>query len=168
MRRSVRAGFAVTALLVLGWAGWSCTRASGKEPNAHEAERLMTLGRMRGGRLIAGTLVEARLEDSLWLAGSHPGDVLTASVTADVGGRRGEVVIPAGSQVRLRVGELGPRRMTLWVTDLTVQGRAYVMHARVDSPPQTVRRRRSGQDVVVTRGTRVVFPLDRPLTVAAR
>ena len=136
----------------------ACSPVSGHEPVVVR----------RGGRLVAGSLVEVRLDDSISLRHNKPGDALRGAVTDNVVGPRGAVVIPQGSTVKLRITELGPHRIILWATELTFENRRYVVHGRVDAPPAVVRRQHAGRDMVVPRGTRMVFPLDRALTVATR
>ena len=152
----------VTTALVAG-----CSRASGNEPRS-DGRDAKAISAHALARLVPGTLVEVRLDDSISLRHNRAGDAVRASVTENVTAPHGGVVIPAGSSVRLRITALEAKRIILWVTELKMQGRQYVVHGRVDSPPATVRRQSAKPDVVVLRGTRMVFPLDRALTVATR
>jgi hypothetical protein len=157
---------AAVVLIVLAT---GCTRASGNEARGAERDAPRPISERTLARLAPGTLVEVRLEDSISLGHNHPGEAVRATVTADVHAPYGGgVVIPSGSSVRLRITALEPKQIILWVTELTMRGRQYVVHGRVDSPPVAVRRRSAKPDVVVLRGTRMVFPLDRALTVAMR
>jgi len=137
-------------------AGAACTRAAGTEkPVVASAVR----------SLEAGTLVEAQLTDSISAASSRRGGRVRATVTAGVTDSRGHVVIPGGSPVQLQIAALEPNgRITLRVTSLQVRGTVYVVRGQVDQPPHRV----GSRGVVVTPGTRFVFPLERPFTVAAR
>ena len=57
--------------------------------------------------LVAGTLVQARLRDSLASRGKNATEDLSASVTEDVMNAHGQIVIPAGSIVALRIAAYG-------------------------------------------------------------
>jgi len=160
---------AAVCIAVVQFAAAGCTRASGNE--ARRAERdpeREAISARALARLAPGTLVEVRLEDSISLRHNHAGEAVRATVTEDVSSPHGGIVIPSGSRVKLRITALEPQQVVLWVTELTMRGKQYVVHGRVDSPPATVRRQSAKPDVVVLRGTRVVFPLDRALTVATR
>ncbi len=125
----------------------------------------------------AGTLVEARLRDSLSSRGKNAAETLTATVSADVTNARGQVVIPAGSVVGLRISQYGvivnraDRTYPLNVTFVTVRGRMYPVSAKVESvtivgPAGTIYR--ASPDVVVMPGTLILFSLPQPLTVPSR
>jgi hypothetical protein len=144
-----------TPLVLLCTVAAACTRAAG-------TEKPMVSLTVRS--LEAGTLVEAQLNDMISSVSSRRGGKVSATVTSGVTDSRGHVVIPGGSPVQLQIAALEPRRVTLRVTSLEVRGTVYVVRGQVDQPPHRV----GSRGVVVTPGTRFVFPLERPFTVAAR
>jgi hypothetical protein len=146
---------------MLGLGLGACTAAAARET--------WTLG--------AGTLVEARLRDSLSSRGKNAAEALTATVAADVTNERGQVVIPVGSVVGLRIAQYGlvVRRTNnaypLDATSVTVGGRVYAVSGKVDpvtAPGMEAAVYRPNPDVVVMPGTLILFSLGQPLTVPAR
>jgi hypothetical protein len=143
--------------------------------------------------LSAGTLIQGTTQDSLFSRSNHVGETLTALVSGDVKDATGQVVIPAGSRVALRIARLAPApntalndgQLALEVTSLTVEDRLYPVSIRLESTPHglqghgvTVRdmNRVGGgtalhwvsRGLVVPRGTLILFVLAQPLTVATR
>ncbi len=127
--------------------------------------------------LSAGTLVEARLRDSLASRGKNAAETLTATVAADVTNERGQVVIPVGSIVGLRIAQYGlivkraNNKYPLDATSVTVGGRVYPVSGKVDpvtAPGMAAAVYRPNPVVVVMPGTLILFSLGRPLTVPAR
>jgi len=173
----------LTGLLVLGLL--ACTPAAANE-NASTTPRT----------LVAGTLIQATTQGALSSRRNRAGETLTALVSGDVEDARGQVVIPAGSRVALRIAQIDGT-IELDVTSLTVRDREYPVSSRVE-PPQllkghglatvvgavpgriistnstdrVVRGAPAMQwargDVVVARGTAILFVLPQPLTVAVR
>jgi hypothetical protein len=155
-------------LLVLGLV--ACSPAAANEqtsanlPLAHEARQLA---------LVAGTLIRATTLDALSSRRNTAGETLTALVSGDVEDAHGQVVIPAGSRVALRIAQSDPATTTkrrsdgtiaLDVTSLTIRGWEYPVRARVEP----TRPEFQGRDVVVPPGTAILFVLPQPLTVGTR
>lgn len=123
--------------------------------------------------LVAGTLLVARLQDSLAWRDKNSTETLKATVTADVVNGKGQVVIPAGSAVVLRVAQYGvilrraDQKYSLNVRSVTVRGRVYPLNVKVDPVTVTARREmfRVNREVIVRPGTLVRFSLPQPLTV---
>jgi hypothetical protein len=173
----------VTGLLVLGLL--ACSPAAANE-NAGTMHR--TLG--------AGTLIRATTQGVLSSRRNRAGEILTALVSGDVEDARGQVVIPAGSRVPLRIARLDGT-IALEVTSVTVRDQEYLVSSRVE-PPHLLQRHGTGivvgtvlgritspgsrgdeagvvrrtrwanSDVVVPPGTALLFVLPQPLTVAVR
>lgn len=150
---------ALAALLGLGL--MACTAAAAKEQ----------------WTLAAGTLVEARIRDSLASRGKNAAEALTATVAADVTNGEGHVVIPAGSIVGLRIAQYGGitrranRKYPLDATSVTVRGRLHPVSGKVDpvtAPGMGTAVYRPNPLVLVMPGTLILFSLEQPLTVAAR
>jgi hypothetical protein len=178
----------LTGLLTLGLL--TCSPASANErPNA---ERLLTKQPTQR-TLVAGTLIQGTTQDSLFSRRNQVGETLTALVAGDVKDATSQVVIPAGSRVALRIVQLAPAanqtlndgQLALEVTSLNVQDREYPVSIRLESTPHGLQGRgvtardmdRVGggtairwvsRDLVVPRGTLILFVLAQPLTVATR
>jgi hypothetical protein len=167
MRRLIIAGL-VAGLVGPGLIACSGGAAGEREeshPN-HWQPRTRALDRT----LVAGTLIEARIDRSVSLH-NKPGEVLVATVSADVRNARRQVVVPAGCPVELRIalgepaantGE-APARMLFDVTSLIVSGRIYPLNATVELTPLAARR--ASREVVVAPRTRMLFVLAEGLTV---
>jgi hypothetical protein len=90
--------------------------------------------------LAAGTSIEATMSDSINSRHDKPGKVVTARVARDVKDRAGQVVIPAGSEVKLTVTALAPAenksskdgKLEFEVNSVNVNGRIYAVDADVD------------------------------------
>jgi hypothetical protein len=124
--------------------------------------------------LVAGTLILATTQDSLSSRRNRGGETLTALVSGDVEGAHGQVVIPAGSRVALRIAQLEPAtnksrqgKIALDVTSLTVLGQEYAVSSR-STVVGTKAAIRASRDVVVPPGTAILFVLPQPLTVTTR
>jgi hypothetical protein len=173
----------VTGLLVLGLL--ACTPANANE-NAGTTHRT----------LVAGTLIQATTQGVLSSRRNRAGETVTALVSGNVEDASGQVVIPAGSRVALQIAQIDGT-IELDVTSLTVRDQEYPVSSRVE-PPQLVKVRDIGTvvgavpgriirtnaagggvvhgaalplasvDVVVARGTAILFVLPQPLTVAVR
>lgn len=127
--------------------------------------------------LVGGTLFEARLRDSLAWRDKNSTETLTATVTENVTNARGQVVIPAGSIVVLRIAQYGvvrrraDQKYSLNVSSVTVRGRVYPVNVKVDPVTTVVMARaisRTNRDVVVMPGTLIMFSLPLPLTISTR
>ncbi len=111
--------------------------------------------RTRAHTLVAGTLIQATMEHSAAWRRDATSTLLIATVTGDVRNARREVVIPAGSELRLRVqrqaplGELQPaRQLALDLVYVTVGGQQYLLEGRADVRALAVYRRRGTVEVV--------------------
>jgi hypothetical protein len=168
----------------------ACTPAAANE--RPDAQRLLA-AQPTQRTLSAGTLIQGTTQDSLFSRSNQVGETHTALVSGDVKDATGQVVIPAGSRVALRIARLAPAankalndgQLALDVTSLTVQDREYPVSVRLESTPhglqgrgvtvRDMRRVGSGtalrwvsRDLVVPRGTLILFVLAQPLTVATR
>lgn len=90
--------------------------------------------------LAAGTRIDAALTETISSRQGRAGDAFTAHVVQDVPGKGGAAAIPAGSTVRGTIVEVSPApntrstgTLTLAVTTITVNGRAYDLNASIDS-----------------------------------
>lgn len=90
--------------------------------------------------LAAGTRIDAALNETISSRQGHAGDAFTAHVVQDVAGKGGGIAIPAGSTVQGTIVEVSPApntrstgTLTLAVTSVTVNGRAYNLDASIDS-----------------------------------
>jgi hypothetical protein len=126
-----------TRLLVLGLLACSPAAANEKTDTDRSPAHQPTQQ-----TLVAGTLILATTQDSLSSRRNRAGETLTALVSGDVEGAHGQVVIPAGSRVALRIVQLEPATnksrqngtIALDVTSLTVRGREYPVSIRVEPP----------------------------------
>jgi hypothetical protein len=168
----------------------TCSPASANE--RPDAERLLAKQPTQR-TLVAGTLIQGTTQDSLFSGRNQVGEILTALVAGDVKDATGQAVIPAGSRVALRIARLASAtnktlsdgQLALEVTSLTVQDREYPVSIRLESTrhglqghgvtARDMNRVGSGTmihwvsgDVVVPRGTLILFVLPQPLTVATR
>jgi len=126
----------LAGMLVLGLV--ACSPASGKE-EANSTGRVVDAAPAQR-TLVAGTQIEATIEDSLSSRHNKAGETVTATVSADVRDGRGHVVIPAGSALGLRIAELEPAtnksqddgKIALDVPSVTVRGQVYRVSTRLD------------------------------------
>lgn len=160
----------VLGLFVLGLS--ACTPvAANEDPGASRLFVQQTAQRT----LAAGTLIQVTTQGFLSSRSNKAGQTLTALVSGDVEDERGQVVIPAGSRVALRIAQLAPAtdpsrtggRIALVVTSLTVRGQEYPLRIRAEPLrlPQG-RSVTSGAMENAGGGTEVLFVLPQTLTVA--
>jgi hypothetical protein len=90
--------------------------------------------------LSSGTLIDATTTTTISSQHGVAGDVFSALVASDVRDAAGRVVIPAGSVMQGTITEVNPASsdraegtLTLAVTGLTVNGKAYGVEASIDS-----------------------------------
>jgi hypothetical protein len=90
--------------------------------------------------LAEGTRINAALNGTISSRQEKAGNAFTAHVVQDVPGRNGGIAIPAGSNVQGTIVEVRPApntrstgTLTLAVTSVTVNGRAYDLDASIDS-----------------------------------
>jgi len=120
---------------LLGLGLGACAVADAREPGGPNDSSWTLEHRVLDRSLAAGTLVEATSRDLPSGHRSHPGDPLSATVSADVRNASRWIVIPAGSVVELRVASRKPRpdsssgTWLLDVTSVTVSGQAYPVRA---------------------------------------
>lgn len=134
MSKTLLAGMLVVGLV-------ACSPASGNEKTPGTAVAVSTRPAQR--TLVSGRPIEARIQDSLSSRHNKAGETLRATVSADVKDGYGQVVIPAGSAVGLRVAQLeaatnksqADGKIALQVTSLTVRGQTYQVSSNVNSVP---------------------------------
>jgi hypothetical protein len=120
----------------------ACSPANAKpEAGSTTAKAVSTLPAQR--TLVSGRQVEARIQDSISSRHNAAGEMLRATVSADVKDAYGRVVIPAGSAVTLRITQLeaatnksdADGKIALEVTSVMVRGQGYSVNASVESVP---------------------------------
>jgi hypothetical protein len=129
----------LAGMLLLGLV--ACSPASAKDEPATTARAVSTAPAQR--TLNSGTSVEARIQDSLSSRHNKAGETLRATVSADVKDNYGQVAIPAGSPVEIRVAQLeaatnksqADGKIALVVTSMTVRGRTYQIGSSVNAVP---------------------------------
>jgi hypothetical protein len=129
----------LAGMLMAGLA--ACSPASAK-PEAGSTTRAVS-NRPAQRTLVAGTSIEARIQDSISSRRNKSGETLRATVSGDVRDAYGQVAIPAGSAVGLRIAELqastnksqSDGRIVLEVTSVTVLGQTYQFSSIVNSVP---------------------------------
>lgn len=91
-------------------------------------------------RLSAGSKVDVAANDTITSRTAKVGDTFSAHVVQDVKNAAGQVVIPAGATVNVKITEVKPApnprtpgTLTLDVTSVTVRGNSYPIEAAVDS-----------------------------------
>ncbi len=96
------------------------------------------------------------MNDSISSRKNKAGDVVTARVTSDLKDADGRVVVPAGSNVTLKITAIHESEnkgdktgtLTLAVQDITVNGRTYAIDATVDQVDrQLVGRKTNAGDI---------------------
>lgn len=156
MSKTLLAGMLVVGLV-------ACSPASAK-PAAGTAARAVS-NRPAQRTLASGTRIEARIEDSLSSRRNKAGETLRATVSADVKDAYGQVAIPAGSIVGLRIAQLEPAtnksqadgKIVLDVTSVTVHSQVYSVNAQVETTPhQLVGRGVTGGEVEKAGGGAVI------------
>jgi len=129
----------LAGMLVLGLV--ACSPASAKEEAASAARAVSNRPAQR--TLVSGTLIEATIQDALSSRRNKAGETLRATVSADVKDGYGQVAIPAGSTVGLRIAQLEPAtnksqadgKIALEVTSVTVRGQMYQLSTKLNSVP---------------------------------
>jgi hypothetical protein len=102
--------------------------------------------------LSAGTTVSASTTAEVSSAKNKVGDTVTATVASDIKDNSGRVVIPAGSEVVLKVTALKESEnksdktgtLTLQATSIMVNGTSYPLSARIDSVGTHLQGRKTG------------------------
>jgi len=102
--------------------------------------------------LSAGTTLSASTTAELSSAKNKVGDTVTATVASDIKDNAGRVVIPAGSEVVLKVTALKESEnksdktgtLTLQPTSIMVNGTSYPLSARIDSVGTHLQGRKTG------------------------
>jgi hypothetical protein len=106
--------------------------------------------------LSAGTTITATMNDSISSRKNKVGDVVTARVSSDLKNADGRVVVPAGSNVAIKITAIHESEnkgdktgtLTLAVQDITVNGRTYAIDATVDQVErQLVGRKTNAGDI---------------------
>ena len=110
--------------------------SSGKAADQREAAAAAP----KSFNLAAGTRIDAALTETISSRQGRAGDAFTAHVVQDVPGKGGAAAIPAGSTVHGTIVEVSPApntrstgTLTLAVTTITANGRAYDLNASIDS-----------------------------------
>lgn len=165
----------LTELLVLGLFVTGLVACSPVAANENTVANQSVVRQTAQRTLVAGTLIQATTQGSVTARRNKAGEVLLALVSGDVEDERGQVVIPAGSRVALRIARLAPAtnpsqtggKIALDVTSLTVRGQEYPLRIRVE-PPYMLQGRGATAGVVegVGGGTVILFVLPHTLTVA--
>jgi hypothetical protein len=161
-----------TAMLMAGL--MACSSVAAREPERDAGSGDLGDGVLQR-TLVAGTLIEATIEDSRSWRRNPLGETLTASVNADVRTVGDWVVIPAGSLVGLRIAHWrrptikseADARLTFAVVSVTVRRQQYPMRETVEMTPMAGRQSR-GELVAVASGTRIWFVLSKGFTAARR
>ena len=169
------------AILVAGLA--ACSSGAMKDTAAYGRTARV------GDSLARVTRVDATIQDSLSSRTNKAGDTLRAIVSHDISDSLGAVVIPAGSNVTLRIGAIEPGngqvrpegRLALLVSAVSVNGRdqaltadlepvAYHMAGRAVTTHEAARADAGAviSDLVVSAGTPIAFKLSNTLNVTAR
>jgi hypothetical protein len=106
--------------------------------------------------LAAGSVITATMNDSISSRKNKVGDVVTARVGSDLKDANGRVVVPAGSNVAIKITAIHESEnkgdktgtLTLAVQDITVNGRTYAIDATVDQVErQLVGRKTNAGDI---------------------
>jgi hypothetical protein len=102
--------------------------------------------------LAAGTSLNASTTAEVSSGKNKVGDTVTARLSSDVKDNAGRVVIPAGSEVTLKVTAIKESEnksdktgtLTLKPTSVNINGRSYALSARIDSVGTELRGRKTG------------------------
>ena len=127
----------VVGFVVLGLQGCSPVAANETTDTHRSLARQSTRWTLE-----AGTLIQATTQVPVSSGRNKAGETLIALVSGDVEDADGQVVIPAGSRVALRIAQLQPAtnktgqdgKITLDVTSLTVRNQEYPVRIRVEPP----------------------------------
>ena len=128
-------------LLTLSLAGMAaCTAGSSTDRPASSGKAADQPAAPKSFNLARGTRIDAALIETISSRQGRAGNAFTAHVVQDVPGKGGAVAIPAGSTVQGTIVEVSPApntrstgTLTLAVTTVTVNGRAYDLNASIDS-----------------------------------
>jgi hypothetical protein len=101
--------------------------------------------------LAAGSSITAATTAEIRSNKNKVGDTVTATVASDIKDNSGHVVIPAGSEVALKVTAIKPSEnksdktgtLTLQATSVSVNGQSYPISARIDSVGTTLQGRKT-------------------------
>lgn len=166
----------LTELLVLGLFVLGLEACSPAAANENPGVNRSLAQRTAQRTLVAGTLIQVTTQGFLSYRRNKAGETLTALVSGDVEDDRGQVVIPAGSRVALRITQLTPAtdpsltggKIALVVTSLTVRGQEYPLRIRVEPPHLLQGRSVTSGEVEQPGGdgTAILFVLPQTLTVA--
>jgi hypothetical protein len=105
-----------------------------------------------GTSLAAGASLNASTTAEISSAKNKVGDTVTARIANDVKDNAGRVVIPAGSEVTLKVTAIKESEnksdrtgtLTLKPSSVNINGRSYALSARIDSVGTELRGRKTG------------------------
>jgi hypothetical protein len=173
---------ALTAILALGLG--ACANGSVKDTTAADGTRSDGVRSER--TLASGTRVGATIQGALSSRTNKAGEAVHAIVSGDVLGALGGVVIPAGSDVTLKVDQLEAGsdgvhpegRLSLVVSSVSINGERQSVSADLAPVPHHLEGRstaadaeavhHASRDVIVSAGTPIVFTLSHALNVSAR
>jgi len=99
------------------------------------------------GALAAGTVIQAILEDSINSRRDTWGKRVSGRVMQNITGPRGEILVRAGTPLRLTVTRLGPARgsgkgdLEIRADSITIKGRPRKLEARIKSVPYELKGR---------------------------
>jgi hypothetical protein len=121
-------------------------KATTPAPSASAAPPAVSASLAAGTRLTAATTAEVRSNKN------KVGDTVTATIANDVKDNAGHVVIPAGSQVVLKVTAIKESEnksdktgtLTLQPTSVSINGQSYPLSARIDSVGTQLEGRKTG------------------------
>jgi hypothetical protein len=99
-----------------------------------------------------GTQIEATTDRTISSRNDKAGETFTASVSSNVSDERGQVVIPAGSTLTLRITELqsandkskADGKITVRVTSVKIEGQTYPISATISAMDHTLKGRGVG------------------------
>lgn len=137
MSKQLLAGMLLSGLV-------ACSPAAANPDAASTASTTRAVSTQPAQRtLVSGTTIQARIQDSLSSRNNKAGETLRATVSNDVKDAYGQIAIPAGSAVGLRIVQLeaatnksqADGKIALEVTSLTVRGQMYAVSAQVPSTP---------------------------------
>ncbi len=103
--------------------------------------------------LASGTVIKAKMDDSISSRRNKAGETVTATTIADIKDERGRTVIPAGSTISMTITAIKESEnksdktgtLTLDVADITVNGRTYGLNASIDSIARSLQGRKTNE-----------------------
>jgi len=165
----------------------ACTGGAGKDAGTTDAGASGQPGSATtaGRELASGTRVNVTLQQGVSSRTNAAGDTVPAIVSLNITDAKGRVVIPAGSNVTLRIAQLEPGsdqvrpegRLSLAVSTVTINNDTYPLDAILEPVPhhfeergitRDAAARTASRDVVVSAGTPIVFTLTQSFNIAAR